>query len=113
MTTGEMTTGETSKLILIVDDDEAVRETAIDLVESLGYRVASAANGTEALRLVIDVGDWDRSRFALPGGQSGNPLSPHYADQLRFWRIGKGVPIAWSEQAVRRAVRETLRLTPA
>jgi CheY-like chemotaxis protein len=43
-----------SKLILVVDDDEAVRETAVDLVESLGYRVASAANGTDALQLVMD-----------------------------------------------------------
>jgi CheY-like chemotaxis protein len=63
-----MTTGETSKLILIVDDDEAVRETAIDLVESLGYRVASAANGTEALRLVIDDGiDAVLTDVVMPG----------------------------------------------
>ena len=28
-----------------------------------------------SLRMVLDVGDWDRSLFSLPGGQSGNPLS--------------------------------------
>jgi penicillin amidase len=65
------------------------------------------------LRLVIDVGAWENSRFALPGGQSGNPLSPHYADQFPLWQRGEGVPIAWSEEEVRASVRQTLQLTPA
>ena len=89
-------------------DTNTIAQASVDPLDPTANPGAVAA-----LRMVIDVGDWDQSRFALPGGQSGNPLSPHYADQLRFWRIGKGVPIAWSEQAVRRAVRETLRLTPA
>jgi penicillin amidase len=64
------------------------------------------------LRMVVDTGDWDRSRFALPGGQSGNPLSRHYADLLPLWQAGRGVPIAWSDAQVRGAVRRTLRLVP-
>ena len=48
-----------------------------------------------------------------PPGQSGNPLSPHYADQFPLWQEGKGLAIAWSEEEVRRAARQTLRLTPA
>jgi CheY-like chemotaxis protein len=43
-----------AKVILVVDDDDDVRETAVDLVESLGYRVASAANAQDALRLVLN-----------------------------------------------------------
>jgi penicillin amidase len=65
-----------------------------------------------SLRAVIDVGDWDASRFSLPGGQSGNPLSPHYDDLLPLWLQGDGVPIAWTAEAVRRATKETLRLLP-
>ena len=38
--------GET---ILIVDDDDLVRPSAVSLVESLGYRVLSASNGRDAL----------------------------------------------------------------
>jgi penicillin amidase len=64
------------------------------------------------LRMVIDVGAWDESRFAIAGGQSGNPFSPHYADQLPLWARGEGVPIPWSEDAVARATRSTLRLIP-
>jgi penicillin amidase len=65
-----------------------------------------------SLRAVIDVGDWEAARFAMPGGQSGNPLSPHYDDQLPYWLRGEGVAIPWSSDAVEAAVRQTLRLLP-
>lgn len=44
-----------------------------------------------SLRFVIDVGDWEQSRFVLPSGQSGHPLSPHYADQTALWRDGRNI----------------------
>jgi acyl-homoserine lactone acylase PvdQ len=65
-----------------------------------------------SLRAAIDVGNWEESRFSLPGGQSGNPLSPHYDDLLPFWQRGGGVPIAWSEDTVAKSTRHTLRLRP-
>jgi penicillin amidase len=65
-----------------------------------------------SLRMVVDVGNWEESRFALPGGQSGNPLSPHYDDLLPFWQRGEGVPIAWSPKEVACVARSTLRLVP-
>jgi penicillin amidase len=64
-----------------------------------------------SLRVVIDVGAWENSRFVLPGGQSGNPLSPHYGDLLPLWHRGEGVPIAWSADAVRAAAVATLELS--
>jgi penicillin amidase len=66
-----------------------------------------------SMRMVIDVGAWSNSRFVLPGGQSGNPLSPHYGDQLELWRRGEGVPIAWTEEEVQQAKVESLELLPA
>lgn len=65
-----------------------------------------------SLRMVLDVGNWDNSLFSLPGGQSGNPLSPHYADLLPFWLQGAGVPIPWTSEAVNAATVETLLLNP-
>jgi penicillin amidase len=44
-----------------------------------------------ALRMVIDTGCWEHSRFILPAGQSGHPLSPHYRDQLDLWLSGRGL----------------------
>jgi penicillin amidase len=65
-----------------------------------------------SLRAVIDVGDWEAARFSMPGGQSGNPFSPHYDDLLPLWLSGDGVPIPWSADAVREAARQMLRLLP-
>lgn len=66
-----------------------------------------------SLRMVLDVGNWDEGRFSLSGGQSGNPLSPHYDDLLALWLQGEGVLIAWSRDAVERTARDVLRLLPA
>jgi penicillin amidase len=40
------------------------------------------------LRFVLDFAAPEAAQFALAGGQSGNPLSPHYADWLNDWRDG-------------------------
>lgn len=63
-----------------------------------------------SLRAVFDVGAWENSRFVLPGGQSGNPFSPHYGDLFTLWQRGEGVPIAFTADEVRRAAVETLEL---
>ncbi len=80
---------------------------------AVGREVLGGPVFTPALRMVIDVGAWDRCRWALPGGQSGNPCSPHYDDQLDAWQSADGVPIAWAEDDVSAATRHTLRLAPA
>ena len=65
------------------------------------------------LRIVMDVGEWDRARVSLAGGQSGNPLSPHYLDLFEVWRRGNSVPLPFTEDAVAAATRSTLRVEPA
>ena len=65
-----------------------------------------------SLRMVVDVGNWSASRFILPSGQSGNPLSPHYADQLPLWERNEGLPIAWTEEEIQATTVATLRLIP-
>ncbi len=72
----------------------------------------ASADNIASLRMVVDVGAWSNSRFSLPGGQSGNPLSPHYDDLLPLWLRGEGVPIAWTEEEIRLATIQTLVLTP-
>jgi penicillin amidase len=65
-----------------------------------------------SLRAAMDVGDWDNCRFSLPGGQSGNPLSPHYSDQVDPWMSGAGVPLPWTAEAIREAIVTRLFLLP-
>ncbi len=63
-------------------------------------------------RMVVDLGDVERSRFVVAGGQSGNPLSPHYGDLFDLWVRGEAVPIAWSEELVHEAIVDRLALVP-
>jgi penicillin amidase len=66
-----------------------------------------------SLRFVADVGNWDACEWILPAGQSGNPMSRHYDDQLALWKQGRGIPIPWTPEAVARATVATLKLVPA
>jgi CheY-like chemotaxis protein len=43
-------------LILVVDDDHAIRESLSELLEDEGYHVAKATNGQEALEVLARVG---------------------------------------------------------
>lgn len=88
-------------------DATTVAQGAVDFLDAFANPV-----GVPVMRMTIPVGDWDDARFALLGGQSGNPLSPHYDDQIEPWTRG-GFPLAFTEPAVARATAHTLRLDPA
>ena len=88
-------------------DANTVSQAAPDPASPIRNPLAIAS-----LRMVVDVGNWEASRFSLPGGQSGNPFSAHCEDLLPLWKRGDGVPVHWSEDAVRDATRSTLRLMP-
>jgi penicillin amidase len=63
------------------------------------------------LRAVFDLADLSKSTFVLAGGQSGNPCSPHHADQFPLWQAGESFTIPWKQDDVIRGAKETLRLT--
>lgn len=62
-------------------------------------------------RQVVDLSDPNRSVFIGTLGQSGNPLSPHYADQEGLWARGEYLPMS-SDPKDWGAV-QTLTLSPA
>ena len=55
---------------------------AFPLTEPFGVMVGPS------YRQIVDLGDPDGSRWIIAGGVSGDPRSPHYADQLEVWRRG-------------------------
>ena len=63
-------------------------------------------------RMILDVGAWDNSLAALPGGESGNPASPYYADGLTDWRGGRYHPMLFSRARVTEATKAILVLAP-
>lgn len=65
------------------------------------------------LRSVFDTSNWSNCRFALAGGQSGNPCSEHFNDQFPLWQRGEGVPMPWTNEEVIKATKSALKLHPA
>lgn len=78
-----------------------------------GGHAAGALHGggpVSAYRFIADCSDWDATLSCIPGGQSGQRGSPHYADQVDAWRKVAYHPLAFSKPAVSRVARHTLVL---
>lgn len=76
------------------------------------HRHPFAVAAMPALRLVIDVGNWDETAAVMPLGQSGRPWSSHYADQIRLWREGGVFRLPFGDAAVEAAAEARLVLRP-
>ena len=44
------------------------------------------------LRMVVSPGREEEAIFQMPGGESGNPISSHYADEYDAWAAGAAAP---------------------
>ncbi|HWS85193.1 MAG TPA: penicillin acylase family protein [Ktedonobacteraceae bacterium] len=62
-----------------------------------------------SMRMIIDLASRDHSLWVMTTGQSGQPFSPHYRDQVSDWNTGIYQPMAFLEQA---AAKEILVLKP-
>jgi DNA-binding response OmpR family regulator len=102
------TLDEKSKNILVVDDDDAIRQMVETLLAEEGYDVDSAANGEEAMRVVrqkpfdlvvLDImmpvmDGWEvASRMLCEDKTRDIPIIfltalSSYTDQLKGWRMG-------------------------
>ena len=65
-----------------------------------------------SVRIVVDVGAWDRSVCINTPGQSGDPRSAHYRDLMATWAAGEYVPMLYSRAAVDAAAEEVTVLQP-
>lgn len=72
--------------ILMVEDDELVRDHAVGQLRSLGYTVQSARTGPEALAILRSADAFDLlfTDMVMPGGLTGRQL----ADEARLLRPG-------------------------
>lgn len=50
------------------------------------------------LRMVLDLAGWDRAKFILNSGQSGDPASPRYRDHAGFWSAGRYHRLVFGEE---------------
>nr|WP_238355660.1 penicillin acylase family protein [Kribbella sandramycini] len=74
---------------------------------SVGYTVTS----TPSMRMVVDLSDFDKSRWINLTGVSGHAFASNYTDQTELWVKGETLPWAFSRGAVEAKREHTLTFT--
>jgi penicillin amidase len=85
---------------------------AVDVLPQNGGRDAPNVGPAVSMRLIATPGNWDLTRHVIPTGESGNPASPHWKDQLDAWYKGNTPIFPFTEAAVKAAAKEKLILSP-
>jgi penicillin amidase len=78
-----------------------------DTVQAAGF-IAGGGYGltlTSVARYVFDLADWEQSAWVVALGVSGDPRSPHYADQVETWAAVKLLPMRYDWDRIRSAAR--------
>ncbi|MBW1603931.1 penicillin acylase family protein [Streptomyces sp. JJ66] len=85
-----------------------------DAVNANGWNAAGGYDVTwvPSMRMVVNLADFDKSRWINLTGASGHAYHPHYIDQTELWAEGELLPWAYSREAVDDATRDTMALTP-
>ncbi|HKE71837.1 MAG TPA: penicillin acylase family protein [Nocardioidaceae bacterium] len=84
----------------------AVDATSWDAAD--GFEVTSAPS----MRMVVDLSNFDDSRWIQLTGESGHAYAGNYADQTTIWADGQTLPWAYTRDAVDAAQDHELVLTP-
>jgi signal transduction histidine kinase/CheY-like chemotaxis protein len=94
--------------ILVVEDNEDVREYARGALEELGYKIIEAGDAAEALRLTADGARIDLlfTDVVLPGGVSGRQLSDN------ILKLRPDLPVLFTTGYTRNAIVHHGRLDP-
>lgn len=95
MTVGPAAVGGSSSTLALAQPDQNLRTIA-----------------GPSVRVVIDVGDWDKSLFMNMPGQSSDPASPYYRNFLPGWLDGSFAPMVYTRAAVDAAAARVIKLTP-
>jgi penicillin amidase len=75
---------------------------------SKGY----AVDWAPSMRMVVNLGDLDASRWVNQTGNSGHPYDAHYVDQTDAWVKNQTYPWPFSQKAVRDGGGDELTLIP-
>ncbi len=87
-------------VILLVEDDDLVRNHAVRALEEMGYSVLHAANGAQALQIVRGGASFDLlfTDVVMPGGMNGPQLAAEVAT------LRPGVPVLFTSGYTENAI---------
>ena len=91
--------------------DDATLDAAFAVFDTVSRTLHNEAG--PSMRFVLDWADVDGFTLSRHLGQSGNPLSPHFADFLAPHLAGKTWPMPFTRAKVEARAVSTLRLLPA
>jgi penicillin G amidase len=66
-----------------------------------------------SMRMIVDLGNLDRSRWVNQTGNSGHPWDSHYDDQVEAWLEGRDYAWPFSPAAVQAAGGDPQEFAPA
>ncbi|MCQ4080582.1 penicillin acylase family protein [Streptomyces sp. RB6PN25] len=83
-------------------------------VDATGWSAAAGYDTVwvPSFRMVVNLADFDKSRWINLTGASGHAYSAHYSDQTSMWAAGQMLPWAYSRGDVSGATKDKLTLTP-
>ncbi|WP_031082401.1 penicillin acylase family protein [Streptomyces sp. NRRL WC-3549] len=81
-------------------------------VDATGWNAAGGYGviWVPSMRMVVNVGDWDKSRWINLTGASGHAFSAHYTDQTDKWADGELLDWSYGKGAVDKSTVDTLTL---
>ncbi|MBU7598458.1 penicillin acylase family protein [Streptomyces sp. P38-E01] len=85
-----------------------------DAVNATGWNAAGGYGVTwvPSMRMVVNLEDFDKSRWINLTGASGHAFHPNYTDQTGLWAKGELLPWPFSKEAVDKRTDDTMALTP-
>ena len=70
-------------------------------------RAVTASSWVPSMRMVVNLGDLDKSRWINLTGASGHAYNAHYTDQTDKWAKGELLPWSFSEKAVKESTEDS------
>ena len=88
-------------------DGDTIQASGYGWREGAPFRVTSLS----VYRQVVDLTSPETASFVIPGGASGDPEDPHFADQLAEWARHRRVPMLsrWADVEAAAETRTVLR----
>lgn len=87
-----------------------------DTLQAAGYGVSGkndfVISLTSVYRQVVDFAAVGEASYIIPGGVSGDPRSPHFADQLPLWERHERIPMGRGKDTVGNGGGTVLTLRP-